>query len=227
MTSASQILRLAKAAILSACCAGLLAGSSSRMSAQSRAKANPELQKFVSTDHSFEVRYPKALLVCTHLDGENPDVWSREACIAEIPVCDNSGHAGDVLACLAYPVAELGKTELQAAAFAVSRLDNLRSAKECETKWARSDTADVHGEQIGGLKFQVARALQTESSHVSEQNIYRIFRGGVCYELDVNLTTALDTAFAAEDVPRKLTAAEREKIKATLTQALEGFRFLK
>lgn len=197
------------------------------MSAQSRAKANPELQKFVSTDHSFEVRYPKALLVCTHLDGENPDVWSRPACIAEIPVCDSSGHAGDVLACLAYPVAELGKTELQAAAFAVSRLENLRSANDCETKWARSDTTDIHGEQIGGLKLQAARAVQTESSHESEQNIYRIFHGGACYELDVNLTTALDSAYAAEDVPRKLRAAERERIKRMLMQALEGFRFLK
>jgi hypothetical protein len=180
-----------------------------------------------SPDHRFEVRYPKSLLVCTHLDGENPDVWSHAACMAEIPVCDSSGHAGDVLACLAYPVGELARTGLQAAAFAVSRIDNLRSAGECTSKWARSDTTDVHGERIARMQFEVGRVTQTESSHASEQNIYRIFHGGACYELDVNLTVALDSAFAAEDVPRKLTAAEREKIKSTLRQALEGFRFLK
>lgn len=194
---------------------------------QARKRASSDLDRVASADHRVEVRYPKALLVCTHLDGENPDVWSHEACMAEIPVCDNSGHAGDVLVCLAYPAEEFKKTDLQAAALAVSRIENLRAAKECREKFARSDTSDMHSERIAGMEFQVARAVQTESSHVSEQNIYRIFHRGACYELDVNLTTALDSAFAAEDVPRKLTAEEREKIKSTLRQALEGFRFLK
>ncbi len=195
--------------------------------AQAQAKPKGDLATLTGTDGAFQIRYPKALLECTHLDGENPDVWSREECIADIPVCDNSGHAGDVLACLAYPVDESKKSELQAAAFSVSKIENLRTAKECEQKWARSNTTDVHSERIAGMEMQAARAEQTESSHVSEQNIYRIFHGGGCYELDVNLTTAMDSAFAAEDVPRKLTPAEREEIKRSLRQALEGFRFLK
>lgn len=194
---------------------------------QAHTKVTFEFERLVGPDRIFEVRYPKSLRLCTHLDGENPDVWSHADCRAEIPVCDNSGHAGDVLGCVAYPAEEFKKTELQAAAFAVSRIDNLRSANDCAQKWPRRDTTDIHGEQIAGLKFQAARAVQTESSHVSEQTIYRIFHGGACYELDVNVTTALDSAFAAEDVPRKLTADERGKIKSTLRRALEGFRFLK
>jgi hypothetical protein len=200
--------------------------------AQAQAKPKAELATLTGTAGEFQIRYPKNLLVCTHLDGENPDVWSREECIADIPVCDNSGHAGDVLACLAYPAGglkkdELKKSELQAAAFSVSRIGNLHTAKECLEKWARSNTTDIHSERIAGMEMQAARAEQTESSHVSEQNIYRVFHAGSCYELDVNLTTALDSAFAAEDVPRKLTPAEREEIKRSLHEAMEGFRFLK
>jgi hypothetical protein len=213
---------LCRVALAGACAMTLVAG---RAQAQTKPKA--ELATLTATAGEFQIRYPKNLLVCTHLDGENPDVWSREECIADIPVCDNSGHAGDVLACLAYPTGALKKSELQAAAFALSRIGNLHTAKECLEKWARSNTTDVHSERIAGMEMQAARAEQTESSHVSEQNIYRVFHAGSCYELDVNLTTAMDSAFAAEDVPRKLTLAEREGIKRSLHEALEGFRFLK
>lgn len=181
----------------------------------------------VSGDQVVKVRYPSSLMVCSHKDGENPDVWAPEECVADIPVCDNSGHAGEVMLCLAYPSKEFQKTNLQAAAFAVSRLGNLQSARDCSQKWARSNTTEIHGERIGGLEFQAAHALQTESSHASDQNVYRIFHKGTCYELDINVTTALDSAFAAEDVPRKLTVDEQRRVKESLMQALSGFRFLK
>ena len=216
-----------RAIALAGACAVTLVASLAPAQTNAPAKPKPELATLNATAGEFQIRYPKNLLVCTHLDGENPDVWSREDCIAEIPVCDNSGHAGDVLACLAYPAGAFKKSELQAAAFAVSRIGNLHTAKECLAKWARSNTSDVHSERIAGMEMQAARAEQTESSHVSEQNIYRVFHAGSCYELDVNLTTAMDSAFAAEDIPRKLTAAEREEIKRSLREALEGFRFLK
>lgn len=193
---------------------------------QNRNAARSEFASLINSDRVFQVRYPKSLLVCSHRDGENPDVWSPESCTADIPVCDNSGHAGNVLACLAYPADEFRGSELQAAAFSVSRIENL-GANECVQKWARSDTSDIHSERIGGLKFQAAKAVETENSHAAEQNIYRIFHKGVCYELDVSISIALNTAFAAEDAPRKLSAAEREKIKGALRQALGGFRFVK
>jgi len=193
-------------------------------SAQTRPQ---EFTSITSSDSVFRVRYPKSLLVCSHRDGENPDEWSPQDCAADIPVCDNSGHAGNVILCLASPTAEFQRSELQAAAFSVSRIDNLTGAKECLQKWPRTDTSDIHSEAIGGLQFQAAKARETGNSHVAEQHIYRIFHKGACYELDVNLTLALDTAFAPEDVPRKLTTAEREKIKDLLMRALRGFRFLK
>ena len=193
---------------------------------QSRAKAAPEFESITSSDRAFQVHYPKSLLTCSHRDGENPDVWSPEACAADIPVCDNSMHGGNVILCLAYPTSEFKGSELQAAAFAVSRIDNF-TANECTQKWARSSTSDIHPEQIAGLKYQAARASETASSHVADQRVYRIFHKGACYELDVSLSIALDSAFATEDVPRKLTPAEREKIENTMLRALYGFRFLK
>ena len=144
--------------------------------------------------------------------------------MSEIPVCDNAGHAGDVLMCLAYPASEFRATNLQAAAFAVSRFSNL-NAQECAGKWARSNTTDIHEEKVGGQTFRAAHSQESASSHVAEQSVYRIFHRGACYELDVNLVTTTDTAFAAEDAPRKLTAAERERIIDALKQALAGFRF--
>lgn len=180
-----------------------------------------------SSDRTIQVRYPSLLLTCKHLDGENPDVWSPESCAAEVPVCDNSGHAGNVLLCLAYPTASWKGSELQAAAFSVSRIGNYASANECLQKWPRNNTSDIHSEEIGGNRFQVARATESGNSHIAEQHIYRIFRKSTCYELDVDLETALDTAFAAEDAPKKLSDEERKTILDSLMEALHGMRFLK
>ena len=204
--------------------AAVFAGSPA--AAQSHAEAKPEFETLTSSDRTFQVRYPKSLVTCTRRDGENPDVWSPQDCAADLPVCDNSGRAGNVVLCLAYPASAFQGSELQAAAFAASTLDNF-TERECTQKWPRSNTSGVHSEQIAGLKFQVAKAVETAASHSVDQHIYRIVHDGACYELDVNLSVALDSAFAAEDAPKKLTAAEREKIKRTLTRALEGFRFRK
>jgi len=196
------------------------------VSGQNRSTAHSKFASLTDPDKVFEIRHSKSLLVCSHRDGENPDVWSPDSCIADIPVCDNSGHAGNVLACLAYPVDKFKGSELQAAAFSVSRIESL-SADECVKKWARSDTANIHSEEIHGLKFQVGHAVETGNSHAADESIYRVFHKGACYELDMTLAIAQDSAFAAEDVPRKLTAAERDQIRGVLMQALDGFRFLK
>jgi hypothetical protein len=201
---------------------------SPQLAGQKRAARRTELTTFTGPDAVWQVRYPRYLVRCEHLDAENPDVWEPESgCVASIPVCDSSGHSGNVLACLAYPVAGFQGSELQAAAFSVSRLDNLSTASECVHRWASPSTTDVHTEPIGGVKFQAAKAIETEASHAADHYIYRTFHKGVCYELDVNITVALDSAFAAEDKPRKLSEPEREHIKTGLTQALDGFRFLK
>jgi hypothetical protein len=195
-------------------------------SSQNRGGVHSELATLTDPDKVFEVRYPKSLLVCSHRDGENPDVWSPESCISDIPVCDNSGHAGNVLACLAYPGDKFKGSEVQAAAFSVSRIESL-NADECGRKWARSDTANIHSEEIHGLKFQAGHAVETGNSHAADESMDRIFHKGACYELDVTVAIAQDSAFAAEDAPRKLTSAEREQIRGALMQALNGFRFLK
>jgi hypothetical protein len=195
---------------------------------QGRPARNAGFASLISAEGIFQVRYPATLVHCQDLDGENPDVWSpQDVCAASIPVCDSSGHAGSVLACLAYPSGEFHGSELQAAAFAVSRLDIYRSAGECLERWENRNTSAVHVERIRGVKFQAAQLMETQTGYVAEHSMYRAFHKGSCYELDVNLSTALDSAFAAEDAPRKLTAEEREKIRAGLRQALEGFRFLK
>ncbi len=208
--------------------AALLSGQDStekNSAKQTRAPAQSEFSTVTSADRILEVRYPKALLHCKHDDGENPDVWSPEGCAADIPVCGDSAHSGNVLLCLAYPAQNFRGSNLQAAAFSVSRIENFDAA-ECSQKWARTNTTDVHAEKIGGLKLQAARAEQSERSHVADQRMYRVFHKS-CYELDINFVTALDTAFAAEDVPRKLTHAELDQIRSALAQALAGFRFLK
>jgi hypothetical protein len=193
---------------------------------QDHSARKPEFSTFNGSDATFQIKYPQYLVRCEHRDGENPDVWSPEkVCVAYIPACDSSGHAGDVLACLAYPTRELHGSELQAAAFAVSRIGSFHTAKECLQ--VNQDASDVHEEKIGGVKFQTLNSVETETNYVAEHSIYRTFHKSACYELDVNLSLALDSAFAAEDKPRKLSASEREKIKAGLAQALEGFRFLK
>jgi hypothetical protein len=204
-----------------------LAFASHGVFAQSQQKANQQFATATSPDRLFQVRYPNSLALCTHRDGENPDVWFPDVCIADIPVCDNAGHAGEVMMCLAYPPGEFKKSELQAAAFAVSRIDNLRTAIECMQNWPRRNTSHIRSERIGGVKFEAADAEESGNNHVNSETIYRTFHGGICYELDVNLAIAQQTAFAAEDAPRKLTSAEREQVRSTLMQALAGFRFLK
>ncbi len=194
---------------------------------QPRAPLPSESSVLTAADGSFRIKY-QGLVLCQDLDGENPDVWSpQDTCAAAIPVCDSSGHAGNVLGCLAYPKTEFRGSELQGAAFAVSRLDIFPTAKECLQRWPSRDTSNIHEERIGGMRLQSARVVETQGSYVTEHLIYRAFHRNACYELDVNISIALDSAFAVEDAPRKLTMEEREKIKAELKQALEGFRFLK
>jgi hypothetical protein len=186
------------------------------------------LGTFTSSGGIFQIKFPQNLVRCEHLDAENPDVWSpQETCMASIPVCDSSGHAGNVLACLAYPTSGFHGSELQAAAFAVNTLDSFRAAKDCMQTRTSGDVSDVHAEQIRGIKFQAGKVSETQGSYISEHLIYRTFYRNACYELDVNISTALDAAFAVEDKPRKLTPAERDQIKASLKQAMEGFAFLK
>ena len=185
-----------------------------------------EVSTLISADGIFRIRYPRMLLVCGHEDGENPDVWSPKGCSAELAVCDNSEHAGSVLACLAYPADALRGSEVEAAAFSVSRIENF-NARDCVSKWASNATRDIHRESIAGLRFQAASAQERVNSRISEQSIYRIFHNGACYELDSNLTIALDSAFAVEDAPRKLSPEEMETIRHNLQLAVSGFRFLK
>lgn len=187
-----------------------------------------EFSTIRNSDGTFQVHYPKQLVRCEHLDAENPDVWSPENfCVATLPVCDSSGHAGNVLTCLAYPTIAFHGSELQAAAFAISRLDSLPTPIECSHKWTNSGTSNVHEERIAGKKMQAAEVVETQGSYVTRRTIYRTFHKKACYELDVNIAIALDSAFAAEDVPRKLTSVERGEIKDTLMLALKGLRFLK
>jgi hypothetical protein len=187
-----------------------------------------KLRTWSSAGAVFQIEYPQNLVRCEHLDAENPDVWSPEAtCAAPIPVCDSSGHAGNVLACLAYPASEFHGSELQAAAFAVSRIDSFHLESDCLQRWGSPDVSDVHAEQIRGVKFQAAKVEESQGNYVAEHSVYRTFHKDACYELDVNISTALDSAFAAEDRPRKLSAADRGKIKGALTQALGSFRFQK
>jgi hypothetical protein len=201
---------------------------SSQVADHKPAAARSQLRTVDSADAVLQVSYPQYLVRCEHLDAENPDVWEPEnACAASIPVCDSTGHSGNVLVCLGYPVSGFEGSELQAAAFSVSRLDNLGTASDCRQRWARPDTTDVHAESIHGVRFEAAKAVEKEASHVADHSMYRTFHKAACYELDVNISIALDSAFAAEDVPRKLSEAEREKIKAGLMEALRGFRFLK
>jgi|ERR1700722_1479385 len=187
-----------------------------------------KLRTWSSPGAVFQIEYPQNLVRCEHLDAENPDVWSPEAvCAAAIPVCDSSGHAGNVLACLAYPASEFRGTELQAAAFAVSRIDSFRMENDCLQRWGSPNASDLHAEQVRGVKLQAARIEESQGNYVAQHFVYRTFHKDACYELDVNISTAQDNAFAAEDKPRRLTSAEREKIKGALAQALQGFRFQK
>jgi hypothetical protein len=208
------------AALVSVVAAGILPSASQSKDAKLRIWSSPRA--------AFQIEYPQNLVRCEHLDAENPDVWSPEAaCAASIPVCDSSGHAGNVLACLAYPASEFPRSELQAAAFAVSRVDSFRLENDCLQRWGSPNASDLQAEQIRGVKFQAARVEESQGNYIAQHFVYRTFHKDACYELDVNISTALDNAFAAEDKPRKLTSAEREKIKGALTQALQGFRFQK
>lgn len=182
---------------------------------------------YTDAGKTIRTEYPRSLVRCEHKDGENPDVWSPEKdCASGIPVCDSSGHAGNVLACLAYPAEQLqGKrSELQAAAFSVSRIDSLHSEQEC---LRMADASTAHAERIGGTRMEVANSVETETGHKAERSIYRVFHKSSCYELDITFSLALDAAFAVEDAPRKLTADERRKINDDLTVPLSKFRFLK
>jgi hypothetical protein len=206
----------------------IVSGSALAQLPSKTAAAKAELSVLTSHEGDFQLKYPQSLIRCERMDAENPDVWSPpHGCAAAIPVCDNTGHSGEVEACVAYPLDDFRGAELQAAALSISRLDGFATPGECTKRWASRDISDVHSEHIGASSFHAAKAVEAQTNYEADHAIYRVFHGAACYELDVNISIALPGAFAAEDVPRKLTGAEREEIKVSLTKALEGFRFLK
>jgi hypothetical protein len=152
-----------------------------------------------------------------------------------IPVCRDPG-----LMCVVYPPGKYKGTNFSAAALSVAEVGDATTESACFTFEAlqtgigpdghRNQTFEVSDkhptEVINGVEFKTGAIGSAAMSHSLETDIYRTFRAGKCYELEINIT---QTSFGVYDpgTVRKFTQRDHQRVHDALKKVLGSFKFLK
>ncbi len=183
--------------------------------AQSRRQ--PQMETFTSPDGSFAFRYPDWLVNCK-------TETNNLSCNAYMPIC--SGLDESSLACIAYPREKVPEQQtFGGAAFVVAIENDAHDEKAClqipdlpPASWSHP-----HTKKINGVKFWVIHTGGVATGNTIDQQVYRTFHNGVCYELGINLSGVNPMQYD----PPYPKYYDVEKVQSPLRQVLESFRFLK
>ena len=184
---------------------------------------------FTSADGAFQFSYPASFEVCV--------TGKLEPCMnqAYIPPCED-----DAIVCVVYPSKQSEDSSFGAAAFQVREIRTERetmTADVCVTPYPTETPAGISAwpafqisaqhpaKMIRGVLFVHGISGQAAMSHWSTVDLYRAFHRQKCYELSVSES---GTNPRVADPPLKtLTHAQQRDVDESLSQILNGFRFLK
>ena len=211
------------AGILGAFC--LVAACANRLWAQSHDEA---LKTFTAPDGAFSFRYSNNLVHCERKkQGSGDDYyWAPgDTCAAYNPVCDDIvGQHQTSIACFAYPQNKFTNTRaFEAATFSVEVINDSATEKSClagPPDAERRSTTTIHG--VSFRAFEVGQAAMNQGV---DDDVYRTFHKGKCYQLGIDVATA--NAEIADPPERELTDADWHEVNGRLEQARDSFRFLK
>lgn len=180
--------------------------------------AQSNTKTFTDPDGAFSFRYWDNLIRCP-----------ADECNAYHPTCDeilapeNSQEQTSVV-CLAYPKNKFTDTPAyESATFSVEIVNHKATKASC---LAPPEGAYQPGTtKINGISFKTFEIGDAGMNQGVDVRAYRTFYNGKCYQLGVNVATAIGEVF---DPPvRNLTDTDLREINGKLDQPLRSFRFLK
>lgn len=188
------------------------------------------LQTFTSPDGVFRFRYSSVLIHCTLQQGKEgyPGSWTpADSCMSQDGICDDALSSGNTIACFAYPKDDFkDKPEFSAAAFFVAEVHSATTPESCmkgSPNWLAEKTQSTKIRSVSAKLFSISDA-GTSGRQTGE--IYRVFRGGTCYEFGIQQASASAAAFDRGTIKR-FTKQDADKVYSALKQAVDSFTFLK
>jgi hypothetical protein len=190
--------------------------------------AQTNLQTFTSPDGAFQFKYYRALIHCTQGAFRNGEArWIEDSCLSQDDLCDDDSTKGTTIICLAYPNDKFkDKPAFIAAVFFVGLVTAATTQKSClegSQGWLIHDTQAT---KINGISARLFHTSDAWMSGGGSGEIYRVFHGNRCYELGVQEANS-STGGYDPGTFKEYTAHDAAKVRASLKQPLNSFRFLK
>ncbi len=192
--------------------------------------AQVPLQTFTSDDGAFQFKNSSKLVHCELQrapNGHGSGWIPADSCISQDEICDDEGAGAVTVACFAYPKGELkNKPEFDAAAFFVARLSAGTTSQAClepSKDWQVHKTANA---TIGSVRGRLFYTRDQWMNGHQDGNVYRVFHGGVCYQLDIEESTSDDDVHVTA-TSEEFTKQDRAEVLARLKEPLDSFTFLK
>jgi hypothetical protein len=188
------------------------------------------LQTFTSEDGVFQFKYSPKLVHCTVQrapNGHGSGWVPADSCISQDELCDDDDAGVVTIACFAYPKSEFkNKPEFDAAAFFVARLPAETTAQACLEPAKDWQVHKTENATIGSVSGRLFHTRDQWMNGHQEGNVYRVFHGGVCYQLDIEEATSDDDVHVTA-TSEEFTRQDRAEVRARLKEPLDSFTFLK
>lgn len=188
------------------------------------AQGPPSLETFTSPDGNFQFVYPESyeLLVGERL------LKTTQGTQSALPVCDFS----TAVACVIYPIGSERETKLEAAGFSVDTVAGATNEPDClayKDEKARSRTLDLSQTSISirSRNFRHASGTKKIPGHVQSADVYRTFVKQKCYEFQIEVSVAEDSAHQKASVPNSAGDATANAARESLKLILSSIVFEK
>ena len=189
---------------------------------QALGQGAPSLDTFTSPDGVFQFVYPQnyELLVGERL------LKATQGRAATLPVCDFSM----ALACVIYPIEINEDTRFEAAGFAVDVVPGVKDEPECLTfadQTARSHTGSpqVSSIVINDQVYRHSSAKKKMVGHAQSADLYRAYAQQKCYELQIAVSVADDSATQKAAQTNSLGDFRADRARDSLRLILSSFVF--
>jgi hypothetical protein len=188
------------------------------------------LQTFTSDDGAFQFKYSPKLVHCALQrapNGHGSGWIPADSCISQDEMCDDDDAGAVTIACFAYPKGEMkNKPEFEAATFFVARLPEGTAPQACLEPSKDWQVHKIENAMIGSVSGRLFHTGDRWMNGRQEGDVYRVFHGGVCYQLDIEEATSDDDVHVTA-TSEEFTKQDRAEVRAQLKEPLDSFTFLK
>jgi hypothetical protein len=105
-------------------------------------------------------------------------------------------------------------------ALAIATLPDIHDEAKCLAFPEDELLAKPKNEQFNGITFKTAIVEDAAMSHAYRTYLYRTFRGGRCYDLELRIVTVNPGVFDSAERPKEFTAADESKVVGNFARML-------